>query len=164
MVALLLAGGAFAAWHWVREQYFVGVYGDQVAVFRGLPQDLGPINLASLDHTTGVLLQSLPPADQDSVKSGLVVDSRSQAAEKVEALRQAACGTLAASPPAGSATRAPSPGASGSPPSSTPSASRQLAVVGAPPTASGAVPAQPTQAPVYIQPSSPSGAGACGGS
>ena len=30
-------------------------YGDQVAVFRGLPQDLGPIDLSSLDHTTDVM-------------------------------------------------------------------------------------------------------------
>ena len=106
VVALLLAGGAFAAWHWVREQYFVGVYAGQVAVFRGLPQDLGPIDLATLDHTTGVLVDTLPPADQDSVKAGLVVDSSNQAAQKVAALRQAACSL--------SATPNPPPAASGS--------------------------------------------------
>jgi PPM family protein phosphatase len=156
VVAFLLAGGAFAAWHWVRQQYFVGVYGDQVAVFRGLPQDLGPINLASLDHTTDVLVRSLPPADQDSVKSGLVVDSRTQAAEKVAALRQAACATLSASTPATSITAGPSPGSSAAPgggPTASPSASGPLAVAsGAAPTASGGVPAPTT------------GVGACGGS
>jgi protein phosphatase len=131
----------------VREQYFVGVYGDQVAVFRGHPQDLGPINLASLDHTTGVLVQALPPADQDSVKSGLVVDSRSQAAEKVAALRQAACGTLASATPAPSVTAAPSARVSGSP---------SPASLGVAPTASAVAPAPPTP--------SPAGAGACGGS
>ena len=82
--------GGLAAWHWVRQQYFVGVYDDQVAVFRGLPQDLGPIVLSSLDHTTGVMVSALPPADRDSVRAGLVVDSSAKAAEKVEALRQAA--------------------------------------------------------------------------
>jgi protein phosphatase len=92
VVAVLLAGGAFAAWHWVRQQYFVGVYGQQVAVFRGLPQDLGPIDLATLDHTTGVLVDTLPPADQDSVRAGLVVDNSTEAAAKVQALRAAACG------------------------------------------------------------------------
>ena len=68
VVAAVLAAGAFAAWHWVRQQYFVGVYGQQVAVYRGLPQDLGPLDLATLDHTTGVLVDTLPPADQDSVR------------------------------------------------------------------------------------------------
>ena len=84
----MLAGGAFAAWHWVRQQYFVGVYGDQVAVFRGLPQDLGPVDLATLDHTTGVLVAELPPADRDSVRAGIVVDSSVQATAKVTALRE----------------------------------------------------------------------------
>ena len=49
---------------------------EQVAVYRGLPQDLGPLDLATLDHTTGVLVDTLPPADQDSVRAGLVVDNR----------------------------------------------------------------------------------------
>jgi PPM family protein phosphatase len=147
VLAILLAGGAFAAWHWVRQQYFVGVYGDQVAVFRGLPQDLGPINLASLDHTTGVLVQALPPADQDSVKSGLIVDSSSQAAEKVAALRQAACGTLSSSTTATS----PSPTPTGS--VTAPSSSGPVAV-----------PAQPTPTSAPPQPSSTAAGGACGGS
>ncbi len=91
VVAAVLAGGAFGAWHWVRQQYFVGVYGEQVAVYRGLPQDLGPIDLATLDHTTDVLVGALPPADQDSVRAGLVVDNDDEATAKVEALRSAAC-------------------------------------------------------------------------
>jgi PPM family protein phosphatase len=161
VVALVLAGGAFAAWHWVRQQYFVGVYGDQVAVFRGLPQDLGPIDLASLDHTTGVLVRSLPPADQDSVKSGLVVDSSSQAAEKVDALRQAACGRPATSSP-GSVTAGPSTGGSTS--GSTPRSSPLGVVSGAAPTAAGTVPAQPTPSPTSTQVPSPPGVGTCGGS
>jgi protein phosphatase len=116
VVAVVLAGGAFAAWHWVRQQYFVGVYGQQVAVFRGLPQDLGPLDLATLDHTTGVLVDTLPPADQDSVRAGLVVDNRAEAAAKVEALREAACGggpSTTASGSAGGPSPGPAPTTSG---------------------------------------------------
>ena len=110
VVAVLLAGGGLAAWHWVRQQYFVGVYGDQVAVFRGLPQDLGPIGLSSLDHTTDVMVSALPPADRDSVRAGLVVDSSAMAAEKVEALRQAAaCASLPTSTPTAAPTPTPAP-------------------------------------------------------
>jgi serine/threonine protein phosphatase PrpC len=112
VVAAVLATGTFAAWHWVRQQYFVGVYGQQVAVFRGLPQDLGPLDLATLDHTTGVLVDTLPPADQDSVRAGLVVDNGAEAAAKVEALREAACAgspTMAASGATGSGSPTPPP-------------------------------------------------------
>jgi PPM family protein phosphatase len=115
VVAAVLAAGAFAAWHWVRQQYFVGVYGQQVAVYRGLPQDLGPLDLATLDHTTGVLVDTLPPADQDSVRAGLVVDNGAEAAAKVEALREAACmGSPAASASGtvGDVSPAPSPAVS----------------------------------------------------
>ena len=139
VVAAVLAGGAFGAWHWVRQQYFVGVYGDQVAVFRGLPQDLGPLDLATLDHTTGVLVDTLPPADQDSVRAGLVVDNSAEAAAKVEALREAACGgggSLAGSGTAGS----------GSPPGS-PTVSRTVAPTLSPSvSAAGGLPAQASPA------------------
>jgi serine/threonine protein phosphatase PrpC len=164
VVAFVLAGGAFAAWHWVSQQYFVGVYGDQVAVFRGLPQDLGPIDLASLDHTTGVLVQSLPPADQDSVKSGLVVDSRSQAAQKVAALRQAACGTLPTPTPGGSVTAGPSPGSTPTP-SAAASPARSLSAASGPvPTASGPSPSPPTPSTTPVTASPTPTATACGGS
>jgi protein phosphatase len=153
VVAAVLAGGAFAAWHWVRQQYFVGVYGQQVAVFRGLPQDLGPLDLATLDHTTGVLVDTLPPADQDSVRAGLVVDNRAEAAAKVEALREAACGG------GGSVTASGTPGSSsppGSPTSPTvaptlsPSASPTAALPGqgspgGTPGSTGASPSLPAQ-------------------
>jgi protein phosphatase len=150
VVALVLAGGAFAAWHWVREQYFVGVHGDQVAVFRGLPQNLGPIDLATLDHTTGVLVADLPPADRDSVRAGIVVDSSAQATAKVVALREAACGT----PPAPATSSSPSPSPS---PSAGSSPAPSLAPSPAPTSAAGASPtAQPTPTPSAVQ-ASPSG-------
>jgi protein phosphatase len=162
VVALVLAGGAFAAWHWVRQQYFVGVHGDQVAVFRGLPQNLGPIDLATLDHTTGVLVADLPPADRDSVLAGIVVDSGVQATAKVAALREAACGTVAA--PSTSSSPSPTPGTSTAPtpvPSPAPSpAAGASPTVG--PSASG-FPVQPTPTPSAVQASPSGNAAACAG-
>jgi serine/threonine protein phosphatase PrpC len=153
VVAFVLAGGAFAAWHWVRQQYFVGIDGDQVAVFRGLPQNLGPIDLASLDHTTGVLVVDLPPADRDSVRAGIVVDSSAQAAAKVAALRQAACGTT------------PAPGTSSSPSPTGAPAPGASAMPGVTPTAglrpTGSAPPRPTPTPSAVQASPSGNAAAC---
>ncbi|MGZ4612326.1 MAG: hypothetical protein ACXV1K_04030, partial [Kineosporiaceae bacterium] len=160
-------GGAFAAWHWVREQYFVGVYAGQVAVFRGLPQNLGPIDLATLDHTTGVLVDTLPPADQDSVKAGLVVDSSNQAAQKVAALREAACSVSATPNPlpaaSGSTSGLPPPAASRPPGTATselPARAASPTPSGGAPTASGLVTAPPSK----VGAPTPTIAGACGGS
>jgi serine/threonine protein phosphatase PrpC len=167
VVAAVLAAGAFAAWHWVRQQYFVGVYGQQVAVYRGLPQDLGPLDLATLDHTTGVLVDTLPPADQDSVRAGLVVDNGREAAAKVEALREAAClGSpgVAASGTAGSASPSPtvSPGAS---PRVSPTAVLPAQASPVPTRAATPGPATPSSSlPVQPSPSgSPGGAATCAG-
>ncbi|HYJ74205.1 MAG TPA: PP2C family serine/threonine-protein phosphatase [Kineosporiaceae bacterium] len=154
VVALVLAGGAFAAWHWVRQQYFVGVYGDQVAVFRGLPQNLGPIDLASLDHTTGVLVSQLPPADRDSVRAGIVVDTGAQATAKVAALREAACGTIPT--PATSSSPSPTTSPTASPGTPTPAPT-------AAPTQSAGVPAQATPTPSPVQASPTPNAAACAG-
>jgi protein phosphatase len=178
VVAAVLAGGAFAAWHWVRQQYFVGVYGQQVAVFRGLPQDLGPLDLATLDHTTGVLVDSLPPADQDSVRAGLVVDNRAEAAAKVEALREASCGggPATASGPSGGASPTISPSISPTTsPGVSPRAAAPVSPTLSPGTGAGAAPtsALPLQASpgatggsvgaspsLPVQPSPSGGAGA----
>jgi PPM family protein phosphatase len=154
VVALVLAGGAFAAWHWVRQQYFVGVHGDQVAVYRGLPQNLGPLDLATLDHTTSVLVAELPPADRDSVRVGIVVDSSAQADAKVAALREAACGTI------------PSPAASGPTPGTSPAPSTNLGAGVSPtasPSPSGSILAQPTPTPSAVQASPSGNAAGCPG-
>ncbi len=151
VVVLVLAGGAFAAWHWVRQQYFVGAYGDQVAVFRGLPQNLGPVDLASLDHTTGVLLAALPPADRDSVRAGIVVDSSAQATAKVAALRDAACGTIGTP----TTSLSPTPGTSATAgPSASPSAG---------PSPSSSIPAQPTPTGSVAQTPPPGSTAVCVG-
>ncbi len=167
VVAAVLAAGAFAAWHWVRQQYFVGVYGQQVAVYRGLPQDLGPLDLATLDHTTGVLVDTLPPADQDSVRAGLVVDNGTEAAAKVEALREAACpaSPAVASGTVGSVSPGPSPAVS---PSVSPRVSPTTVLrAQASPSTTGATPGPATpSSPLAVQPSpsgSPGAAVTCAG-
>jgi len=45
LATALVALGLWRAYAWTQQQYFVGIYNNQVAVFRGIPQDLGPLNL-----------------------------------------------------------------------------------------------------------------------
>jgi PPM family protein phosphatase len=126
-----------------------------VAVFRGLPQNLGPVDLASLDHTTGVLLAALPPADRDSVRAGIVVDSSAQAMAKVAALRDAACGTIGTP----TTSTSPTPGATATAgPSATP-----LAGPTAGPSPSSSIAAQPTPTGSVAQASPPANTAACVG-
>jgi protein phosphatase len=61
-----LIGVAIALWLGTRELYFVGVdepHGNVVTVYRGLPYDLPlGVKLYSVDHRSGVTLQSVPSA------------------------------------------------------------------------------------------------------
>ena len=168
VVAAVLAAGGFAAWHWVRQQYFVGGLRSAGRGVPGAAQDLGPLDLATLDHTTGVLVDTLPPADQDSVRAGLVVDNGTEAAAKVEALREAACpgSPAVASGTVGSVSPGPSPAVS---PSVSPrvSPTTVLRAQASPSTTTGATPGPATpSSPLAVQPSpsgSPGAAVTCAG-
>lgn len=52
VLAALLATGGFFAYRWTQTQYFVGVENGQVAIFRGIAQSVGPLELSSVVETS----------------------------------------------------------------------------------------------------------------
>lgn len=48
VVAALLATAGYFAYRWTQTQYYVGVVDGQVAIFRGISQSVGPIDLSSV--------------------------------------------------------------------------------------------------------------------
>lgn len=114
LVIAVLASGGFAAWRWMMRQYFVGDQHGSVAIFRGLPQDLGPVQLSTIDEVaTDVPVSDLPSYSRDRVHRGIVADTRVKAQEIVKTLRQQAeaCRTETITPtpttPAPTATTTP---------------------------------------------------------
>ncbi|KQY46334.1 PP2C family serine/threonine-protein phosphatase [Cellulomonas sp. Root137] len=59
VVAVVVLGGAAIAYGWTQTQYYVGVDGQEVVIFRGIPQDLGPVPLSSVVERTGTSLEDL---------------------------------------------------------------------------------------------------------
>jgi serine/threonine protein phosphatase PrpC len=107
LVAVLIAGG-LTAWQWVQSQYFVGTRRDTIAIFRGLPESIGPLHLAWVDKTADdVRIADLPDFAQDKVRRGIAATSQAEADKIVSRLRQQArdCRTAAEA----SATASPSP-------------------------------------------------------
>jgi len=93
VLAIVVAGG-WTAWQWVQRQYFVGAHGSDVAIFRGLPQDVGPLHLGSVSEVArDVLVADLPTFAQDKVRKGIVADDLPKARDIVQQLRDqaAAC-------------------------------------------------------------------------
>jgi protein phosphatase len=145
LVLGLLGAGGYAAYAWSQKQFFVGADSGQVAIYRGLPQDIGPVHLSSVYERQDVALSALPSYSQEQVRSAITADDLADARTKVSELRQQAldCPTTLASAPSSTATSSPTVTTSPTP-SATPSA-----------TASATATAVPT-------PTVPAGCGATG--
>jgi protein phosphatase len=59
VVAAVVVGAALVAYGWTQTQYYVGVDEDEVVIFRGLPQTLGPLALSSVVERTGTSVEDL---------------------------------------------------------------------------------------------------------
>jgi PPM family protein phosphatase len=79
----------FGAYSWTQTQYYVGVYDDDVAIYRGIPQSVGPIDLSSLVETTDINIHTLEPFERERVEAAIQKSSLEDARAVVEALEGA---------------------------------------------------------------------------
>jgi serine/threonine protein phosphatase PrpC len=92
VLVAVLAGGAYGAYRWSQLQFFVGQSAGTVAIYRGLPQDLGPLNLSNVDRVfDDVKVSDLPPYYRQQVAKGIVADDEPAAQSIVDRLRDQAC-------------------------------------------------------------------------
>jgi protein phosphatase len=152
LAVLLLLGGGFGAWRWVASQIFVGDSGGAVAVFSGLPQDLGPVSLSRVQTVADdVLVADLPDYARDQLVKGVPADTDAKALEIVAKYRTLArCQALATATPTPSPSPTPSPTPTGAP---TPTPAVALtAGAAAKPTPTGS---RPASAAAGVTPSAP---------
>ncbi|MEU6356348.1 Stp1/IreP family PP2C-type Ser/Thr phosphatase [Streptomyces sp. NPDC047072] len=78
----VIGGGLYGGWRWTQTQYYVGVNGEHVALYRGISQDLAWVSLSkvSKDHPE-IELKYLPPYVQKSVE-GTIAEGDLKGAEK----------------------------------------------------------------------------------
>ena len=88
LVLALLGGGGAAAYAWSQQQYFVGADGGHVAIFRGLPQDVGPLTLSSVYERQQIGLADLPAYPREQVQGKITADNLGDARSKVHQLLQ----------------------------------------------------------------------------
>jgi PPM family protein phosphatase len=79
LLVILLAGGAYGAWSYNQQQYYVGVHDGYVAIFRGTNQSVAGISLSSLLTPSTVQFSQLGTNDQatisQTVSQGSVADA-----------------------------------------------------------------------------------------
>ncbi|MBE0429263.1 MAG: Stp1/IreP family PP2C-type Ser/Thr phosphatase [Thermoleophilia bacterium] len=82
LLAVVILG---AAWLGSRQLFYVGVAGNQVVVYRGVPYDLGPVQMSSIYRGSSVVLSNLEPYEQDRVLA-YSLQSRSNAESMLDNL------------------------------------------------------------------------------
>ncbi|CAI9389572.1 PP2C family protein-serine/threonine phosphatase [Microbacterium sp. T2.11-28] len=87
VVLAALAGALFGAYQWTQTRYFIGPDDDSVVIYRGIPQDIGPISLASVYEDTGILLADLRAYQRISVEQTIAVRSLADAQARIDNLR-----------------------------------------------------------------------------
>ena len=65
---LIAAAGLGSAYAWTRTQYFVGVSGDQVAIYQGLSDGVPGVRLSRVFEVQPLAVADLPPYYQDQVR------------------------------------------------------------------------------------------------
>jgi len=122
VLMLVVAAAVSTAYAWTRTQYFVGVAGEQVAIYQGLSERIPGVQLAHVYEVQPLTVSELPQYYQDKVRASIDVSSLESARQTVTELTEAAR-RCAAQTPGGKPSSQPTPTLSGKPtarPSGTP--------------------------------------------
>ncbi|MFI6324689.1 Stp1/IreP family PP2C-type Ser/Thr phosphatase [Nonomuraea sp. NPDC050556] len=87
VLLIAIAAAGYFGWQWTQAQYFVGARGDEVVVYQGIPQEVGPLQFFKVVQATGKSLKQLPETDQALIKDGIPVDSPALGLQKVASLK-----------------------------------------------------------------------------
>ena len=96
VVVVVLAAVAVAGWlgyRWTQDQYYVGVDNGRIAVFRGIPQTVGPISLSEAVETSRTEVVDLPGYFQDRLAATIPANDLADARRRVADLEDQANGS-----------------------------------------------------------------------
>ncbi|GAA1997701.1 PP2C family serine/threonine-protein phosphatase [Brevibacterium samyangense] len=118
VAAVVLAIGL--GWAFVRSQYYVAAHEGNVAVYRGIPQEIGPLEFSEIAETTEIEVDRLGTFSQSRLEETIPADSREAADDIVdtlgaEAARNAEAATIQGGAAEVDPTPAPTQGATGVP-------------------------------------------------
>lgn len=85
-----IAAGLFYAYQWTQDQYYVAASDGKVTIYRGVQADIPLVTLQHVDEVTDIELDTLPAFRAEQVEGGLEADSRANAEQIVENLRDLA--------------------------------------------------------------------------
>ncbi len=108
LILVVLGGAGFAGYRWTQTQYYVGIDGGTVAIYRGIDQSVGPVHLSRVVEESGVSVASLAPFVQDRLGQGIAASSLADARSRVQIIRTESVTSGAATVPSVSPSTGPS--------------------------------------------------------
>ena len=91
LVAVIAAGGYFAANYALDNSWFVGVDDEGiVTIYRGIPEEVAGMTLKEVHERSAIRIASLPTFKRDEVESGIKVDSLEEAEQTIADLERLA--------------------------------------------------------------------------
>jgi PPM family protein phosphatase len=76
VLVLLIAGGLYGGWRYIQGQYFIGVQNGNVAIFRGVNQNVAGISLSSLvQRYDNLPVAQVVPSDQGMLRQTITESS-----------------------------------------------------------------------------------------
>lgn len=118
-IVALLAIGLWLGYAWTQTRYYIGEHDQHVAIFNGVSQRLGPIQLSTLEAVTDIKMSDLPEFSQQRVRQTVPARDLYDAQRIVKNLERT--GTTAPADecltpsPSATAGATPTPGATASP-------------------------------------------------
>ncbi|MBO1751207.1 Stp1/IreP family PP2C-type Ser/Thr phosphatase [Actinotalea sp. BY-33] len=92
LVLAAVGAGVYLGYGWTQDQYYLGVDDDRVAIFQGIPQSVGPLELSSVVETGTTELADLPGFVQDRVEQTIPASSLDDARDRLETIESEAAG------------------------------------------------------------------------
>lgn len=97
-LGVMLAGAALGGWVWTRTQYFVGLEGDRVAIFRGVAWSVAGRSLHSVSEQVAVDPARLPEFERGRLRDGISASTLPQARRVADRLASQQCAVAAVVP------------------------------------------------------------------
>ncbi|MFS0700909.1 Stp1/IreP family PP2C-type Ser/Thr phosphatase [Cellulomonas sp. 179-A 4D5 NHS] len=90
LLLAVLGVAGYLGYQWTQTQYFVGAEGGDVVIYRGIPQNLGPIALSTVAERGDARVDDLPPYVRERLDQNIQSDSLDDARHRVQVLEQSA--------------------------------------------------------------------------
>ena len=116
VAAVLTGAGASAGWAWVQRQYYVGVSGDDVVIYRGVSGSLAGIDLSHVHAHASLPVTTLPEFERKRVRDGIHAANLADARSIVDRLRTTTVTPTPSPTPTNTNTPTPGPGPLGTTP------------------------------------------------